>query len=268
MIKMKHTLYSLFILFVIWGIVPSNSTLANQHVTIEGGEIVNGRTLVPLRVIFEELDAEVKWDAKTQTVHATRGKTNMSLKIGSTQTTLNGKTVRIDTPAMIKQGRTYVPLRFVSESLGAEVKWDSVQNKALISLDDKKIEVLVGKLHYSNLNYSVFIPASIMDHIIIKEEKNDTTFYYKDQTFLKREVYLMNISRVKNFEEGSNEILLKYDQQNKYYYVIVLAGESIYLDYSDSSNKAMRVEESKYLDTFTILDESITNSFKLETSSR
>ncbi|ATP40676.1 hypothetical protein CSE16_11805 [Solibacillus sp. R5-41] len=83
-----------------------------------------GSTLVPLRGIFEVLGAEVKWDQTSKTIDATKGTTKIWLKIGSKATKVNGKTVNIDVPAQVVNGSTLVPLRFIGEALGAEVKWN------------------------------------------------------------------------------------------------------------------------------------------------
>lgn len=87
-------------------------------------EIVNGRTFVPLRTIFEELGAEIHWDGNTQTVTATKGSVKIVLKIGEAHAYVNDEMVSLDAPAKIVSGRTLVPLRFVSESLDFAVDWD------------------------------------------------------------------------------------------------------------------------------------------------
>ncbi len=81
------------------------------------------RVLVPLRAIFEALGAEVGWDDKTRTVTAARGNNRIQLVIGNTTALKDGARVTLDVPARIIDGRTLVPLRFVSEALGAEVEW-------------------------------------------------------------------------------------------------------------------------------------------------
>lgn len=93
--------------------------IADQKPIIE-----NDRTLVPLRAIFEALDATVGWDADTYTVSATKGETAMALTIGETAYTVNGEAKEMDVPAKIENDRTLVPLRVVSESLGCTVDWD------------------------------------------------------------------------------------------------------------------------------------------------
>jgi hypothetical protein len=95
--------------------------------------IANGRVLVPLRGVFERLGATVVWDAASQTVLAQRGATNISLKISSPQAFVNGQAQFLDMPAMLIGGRTMVPLRFVSQSLGATVSWNATSSTVLIS---------------------------------------------------------------------------------------------------------------------------------------
>ncbi|HEY3315158.1 MAG TPA: stalk domain-containing protein [Bacillota bacterium] len=92
----------------------------------------NGRVLVPLRKIFEALNAKISWDDKTQTATATRGGTTVSVTIGSVDAYVNGKLVKLDQPPMAVNGRTLVPVRFISEAFGAEVKWDGENSKVQI----------------------------------------------------------------------------------------------------------------------------------------
>lgn len=83
----------------------------------------NGRVLVPLRGVFEQMGAYVDWNAATRTVTAERSGTNVTLRIGDRQATVDGRILELDSPAQISRGRTMVPLRFLSESLGASVEW-------------------------------------------------------------------------------------------------------------------------------------------------
>jgi hypothetical protein len=86
--------------------------------------IENGRTLVPLRAIFEALGARVEWDAKLQIVYADRSDVSVTLPIGSTTMYRGFEEVTLDVPAKIVGGRTLVPARAVAESFGADVTWD------------------------------------------------------------------------------------------------------------------------------------------------
>ncbi|MDR0859293.1 MAG: leucine-rich repeat protein [Oscillospiraceae bacterium] len=84
----------------------------------------NGRTLVPLRSIFEAMGASVDWDQDSQTVTAKLGSTTVKLQIGSSTLYRNGEAVTLDVPAKAISGRTLVPVRAVAESFGAAVEWN------------------------------------------------------------------------------------------------------------------------------------------------
>lgn len=85
--------------------------------------IVNGRTMVPLKVIFEALGMSVQWDGDLRRVTATKEGLSIELVIGSLAPMVNGEVVLIDVASYIENGRTMVPLRFIAESTGAEVSW-------------------------------------------------------------------------------------------------------------------------------------------------
>ncbi|MDE2125756.1 MAG: copper amine oxidase N-terminal domain-containing protein [Armatimonadetes bacterium] len=86
-------------------------------------QMVNGHVLVPLRGVLESMGAKVDWNAATQTVVAVRQGTEIDLPIGSHAGTVNGRQVDVAVPATTIGGRTMVPLRFMSEALGANVGW-------------------------------------------------------------------------------------------------------------------------------------------------
>jgi len=94
---------------------------------------VSGRTMVPMRDIFESLGAEVQWNETTRTATADKGDNNVQISIGSSRAIVNGRSVPLDVPAMIIHGSTMVPLRFVSEALGADVKWSSATQMVSIT---------------------------------------------------------------------------------------------------------------------------------------
>lgn len=85
--------------------------------------IESGRTLVPIRFIAEALGAQVVWDTIDKQVDIISADKNITLKIGSKTAKVNDKNVTLDVPAKINNGRTLIPLRFVSENLGANVAW-------------------------------------------------------------------------------------------------------------------------------------------------
>jgi hypothetical protein len=105
-----------------------------------GPQQVQGRVMVPLRGVLEKLGAYVDWVPSTQTVVASKGNMDLQLKIGSRAAQVNGREVLLDVPAMTMAGSTMVPLRFVGETLGADVRWDSASQTVLISTDTRAAE--------------------------------------------------------------------------------------------------------------------------------
>jgi len=104
----------------------------NINVVVNGNPVIfdqppinqDGRTLVPLRAIFEALGASIDWNGDTQTVTAVRGDVTVSLTIGSNILNRNSEQITLDVPAQLVNGRTMVPARAVAESFGAEVGWE------------------------------------------------------------------------------------------------------------------------------------------------
>lgn len=86
--------------------------------------IVNGRTMIPLRAVFEAIGAEVVWNEKTNGINAKRGGIEINLTVGSDMMTVNYDYVRLDVPATIVESRTLVPVRAITESFGCTVNWD------------------------------------------------------------------------------------------------------------------------------------------------
>ncbi len=117
---------------------PGTSTI---EVLIDGLElemdtqpiIENNRTLVPLRAIFEALGAEVEWNPEARSIVAIKGEMSVKVWIGSLTAYKNGDVVTLDVAPKISNDRTLVPLRFVSEALGAEVGWDGIKRQVSIS---------------------------------------------------------------------------------------------------------------------------------------
>ncbi|EST54533.1 hypothetical protein T458_11760 [Brevibacillus panacihumi W25] len=95
---------------------------------------INSRVLVPMRAVFEAFGAKVDWDEATQSVTATRGNDVIKLTIGSKTAYKNGQPILMDVPAILYNNETtMVPIRFVSEALGAKVSWDGYSNSVVIS---------------------------------------------------------------------------------------------------------------------------------------
>lgn len=101
--------------------------------------IEQGVTLVPLRTVFEALDATVTWDANKQTVTGQKDATVITLKVNDTNGYVGERKVSLAAPAQNKQGRVFVPLRFIAESFGCDVQWDSASPQ--ITIESRTLEV-------------------------------------------------------------------------------------------------------------------------------
>ncbi|MEG6523030.1 copper amine oxidase N-terminal domain-containing protein [Desulfotomaculum sp. 1211_IL3151] len=84
----------------------------------------DGRTMLPIRAIAEALGADVKWDDATQTATLTLGTRVVEVTLGQNSILVDGVPIPMDTAAASKDGRTVLPLRAVSEAMGADVGWD------------------------------------------------------------------------------------------------------------------------------------------------
>lgn len=113
---------------------------------------MDGRVLVPLRGVLEKMGATVDWLPATQTVVAAKGDMEINLPIGSHTATVNGRQVHLDVPATTVAGSTMVPLRFVSEALGADVNWSSATQTVMIDTDSRGIATTrpAGDERYNN----------------------------------------------------------------------------------------------------------------------
>ena len=122
-------------------------------------QIQDGRTLVPLRAIFESLGAKVEWDGTTGTITGTKGDTLIILKLNSINATVNGKRVTLDVPAVSINGRTLVPARFVSESMGMHVVWDKINR--IVKIESTTTTIATDMITNPQIDLEKLIPKYI-----------------------------------------------------------------------------------------------------------
>lgn len=94
--------------------------------------IENGRTLVPLRSVFEALGASVNWDDSTKTVTAVKENIEIKLTVGSDVMYVDGEAKNLDVSPCIKNDRTMVPVRAVAEAFGCSVSWNDADRTVII----------------------------------------------------------------------------------------------------------------------------------------
>lgn len=121
-------------------ILDNNTYTANGELIVMdvSPTIIENRTMLPIRYAATPLGADVAWDNETRKVTVSLGETKMELWIGQSNAAVNGKTIPIDpdninVKPLIINGRTMLPLRFVTETLGCEVQWDQVSRKVTIT---------------------------------------------------------------------------------------------------------------------------------------
>lgn len=98
----------------------------------------NNHILIPVRFVSEELGAKVSWDSKARQVTIYNEESTAKLFIGKQEVSVNGQEAVIDTMPVFKEQRMYVPLRFISEAFGADVRWD--QQKQVVVIIKEPIE--------------------------------------------------------------------------------------------------------------------------------
>lgn len=110
-----------------------NGTRISFHSYGQNPELLNSRTLVPLRSIFEAMGADVEWDGTTSTAIAKRGNIEVKVTIGANEIDKNGEKISVDVPAQLINGRTLVPARVIAEAFGADVQWNGDGKTVLIT---------------------------------------------------------------------------------------------------------------------------------------
>ncbi len=155
-------------------VTPSSNPTGVPQVILDGRQLTfevppvieNGRTLVPLRAIFEAIGASVNWDNKTRTVTSVKGNTTVVLSIGSTRPMVNGQVWPLEVPAKIKNDRTLAPLRFVGEAFGGKVDWNDSTRIITITTSttssSSRASILVIKGNNTNLRSG---PATSYDTV-------------------------------------------------------------------------------------------------------
>lgn len=159
--KLTLTLVAAFML-----VLPTLPTLGfadNQiSTTVDNGQLLNNRVLIPLRAVSQNLGATVEWNQEAKTVTINKGDSKIMLPANFKRAVVYSpsndpsikdvKRIDLDAPAQIIQGTIFVPMRFVSQSLGANVTWNQQTKQATMTMNDKKIVV--------NMEQTIKIPTS------------------------------------------------------------------------------------------------------------
>ena len=159
---MKRILATVLTIMMIIGMLP-HMALAQEEISV----IVNGtkvdfpdeqpyytqdRVMLPVRFVSEQLGGEVAWYEKTQTVTIMDETNAVALTVNSRQVIVNNAELMLDVVPTIYNDRIYVPLRFISEALGAQVDWDpdtwTVTITRLVQTEDEGNDKKVYALYH------------------------------------------------------------------------------------------------------------------------
>lgn len=125
--------------------------IGNPTMTVNGNDmpideqgtvpvIVNGRTLLPVRAVVEQMGGTVDWNGETQEVTLTYGEDEIKLTIDSTEALLNGEKQALDVAPTVMNDRTMLPIRFIAESFKFKVEWNESEQSVTITNTKTAVE--------------------------------------------------------------------------------------------------------------------------------
>lgn len=149
-----------------------------EPMTLQVAPIIRaGRVLVPFRALFEAFGATVGWQEATSTVTGQLGGTTISLVLNRQEALVNGRTVQLDVASTVIAGRTLVPLRFVAENLGANVRWDEPTQTVIVvrPVNIRRVRI-AGNAQSDKLaafaNQDAFISPAELKQLMDRNEPN------------------------------------------------------------------------------------------------
>lgn len=216
--------------------------------------VESGRTLVPIRGIAEALKFKVDWDSNSATATLSKGSSTVKIKMLSDTAVVNGKEVKMDVTARIKDGRTIVPLRFVSESLDCTVDWFATNKIAAINEKTADgpatlFKRLIQSEEYTPIDYEyaekgyAYVPKDQKAKIrVIGAPKNTYIQPAVQEDDITIELYSLD----KYTREKAKEILkfcFPKDYETVYMYLIVTMRREVY-EYINESNQIPGVRQA------------------------
>jgi inhibitor of cysteine peptidase len=202
-----------------------------SQIDIENAEICpftkGGRVLVPLRFLAENLQAQVKWEEQTGVVILSTGQKTVKFTPGQEKMQVNGREVKIECPPEIVNGRTFVPIRAISEALGKKVFYD----RGLIVLGEKENP------------FNKETEKSLLDTLIAKVNNLPTVGSLEQLRSLLTETNQNNNYRYRN------EVSIAGDQANSVHGMEKMKSESAAADYSETNVQVTGVDEADLVKT-------------------
>ncbi|MCD8238421.1 MAG: copper amine oxidase N-terminal domain-containing protein [Clostridiales bacterium] len=209
-------------------VVISGSALESDQPAV----IINDRTMVPIRAIGEALGVDFEWDGETKTVTFSQGSVSAALVIGETTLTVTAAgvsaEVELDSPAVIVNERTLVPVRFISENFGAEVDWDS----------DTKTVTITPAAEEEAVEEEVVEEAEEIDADALAEAKDLMDKAEACQDFLYDYITEMTEDQEADYDDYNDSLktmaeVLEGEYTNEDVQDVILVATAAILDYTD-----------------------------------
>lgn len=106
--------------------------------------IQNGQALAPLQEVFNIFDVDYTWDKDSKTISISKRDQTIQMEIDNNKYMINGESVSYKTPARLINGKPYIPVRFIGETLGYNVHWDNEQHETIIETKDLKLGMIIS----------------------------------------------------------------------------------------------------------------------------
>ncbi|MFJ5623510.1 DUF6612 family protein [Peribacillus loiseleuriae] len=174
----RVVVWTLLVACIFMLISPFQASAASQKVkVVVNGEVLkldaapymkDNRVLVPIRGVFEKLGLKVNWNQSAKTATIKSDDTAIIMTLGKKEVQVNGKTTKIDTAVSIKENRLFIPVRFVIENSGANVKWSQADQTVHITTNSAKeaaIKAFLSKVAQTKIN-------SLSTNMKIKQSMN------------------------------------------------------------------------------------------------
>ena len=213
-------------------------------------QIIDGRTMVPMRKIFEELGAVVVWGEKNQEISAYTEKCSVHTKIGGERLLIckeESHAVELDVPPMIVDNRTFVPVRFIAEALDATVEWDE-QNNAVNIRSENIPETKPAQLIYDNSqcgNITGVVTYQYNKYVGTKPDVGAKILLMQENhvPLCSDAGIFISFSEIANYDEDPMIYCTEVDGMGNYYLDNIPAGYYYLLILSEETNQAPEIRE-------------------------
>ena len=140
---MKKVLATITVITLLFSMLTCFAETANAEIKVklkgeevvfdQGPILVNEKPMIPLRAVFEKMGASISWDNSTETVLAMCGDTIVMIQIGNEKMFKLDEAIVLETPAMLVNDRTLIPIHAISDIWGCNIEWNSETNEVVIT---------------------------------------------------------------------------------------------------------------------------------------